>query len=315
MQRSTADGGTTLYLPTCRAQQASPDGLIFNVLFQGSVKKEDEADNDLSIKPYDRIDLKTIEPNLVTPELFQMAIDCMEPSPDTSLNSCATNIKADGLTIGDVSYFNYEKGEAADTRGKVALAVLIDMSGSMGGLVYPFPPYYEDTRSNVLAAFPLDFAFGNNATDKGNARFSAVVDMIKSLNPDDDLIVFTYNEKKVDVVCELAAIPDASYEDKKANCFGTNRKLVLGVDPDGSGGPLMSMGGNSEGRSPLWYAVREVYEYMKTSDTAKNADYRHILVINDGPDTCAPSAELNRCTGACAQYNTDFATVEGAHRS
>lgn len=312
MQRSAGENGASVYQPTCRALEASPDGLIFNVLFQGSVKKDAQADNDLSIKPYDRIDLKTIAPNLVTPELFTMGINCMEPSPDpdTSAGHCPTNVKADSLTIGDVSYYAYGYGEEGDTRGNVALAVLIDMSGSMGGLVYPFPPYYEDKKSAVTSAFPTGFYFRNNATDPGNARLSAVVDLIKSLNPNDELIVFTYNESKVDVVCELKAEPNASYETKLAQCFGTNRELVLGPDPDGSGGPLMSLTGLAEGRTPLWYAVREAYNYMKVADAAKDATYRHILVIGDGPDTCAPSAELNQCSGACAQYNTDFLTVQ-----
>ena len=43
----------------------------------------------------------------------------------------------------------------------------------------------------------------------------------------------------------------------------------------------------SPGRTPLWSAVQDVYNFMKEKG---RADVRHILVITDSPDTCHPDS-------------------------
>lgn len=310
-KRSTLESGAWVYEPTCQAVATTADSLILNVLLQGQIPEGTEADKDLSIKPNDRVDLRTIVPGMVVPEMFQVGISCMEPSPyaDTSAARCTSGIMAESLPIGDVSYYNYGDGEELDTRGNVALAVLIDMSGSMGGLVSPFPPYEEGRKSDVTLRFPTGFFFRNNATDPGDARLRSVVELIETLNIEDEMIVYTFNEENVDVICYLPGDPTASYETKKAECLSTDRTLVLGAVPTGLGGPLMQQSGTAQGRTPLWFALKEAYQQMRTP-SATSAAFRHILVITDGPDTCSSSADLDRCTGACTKYNTSFSEFQ-----
>ncbi len=310
-KKTVNETGAAVFEPVCRAGQSNPDGVIINVLFQGTSKKGEEEERDFSIKPFDRIDKRVVKPELVTPSIFKLALTCMEEYPDTTDTGCSGEKGgADGLDIGAVDFYSYGRGDAV--RGRVALAVLVDMSGSMSGLVNAFPPYNEDTKSRAVANFPAGFDFSPNATDPAHLRLNAVVELIKSLNPDDDLIVFTYNENKIDVVCDLTSEADPTYDVKKQNCFDTQRSFVLGPDPDGVGGPLLTVEAEAvQGRSPLWYALKDAYEFMNVSEVANSADFKHILVINDGPDTCSPSAaELNVCAKPCTQYYTEFSEIQ-----
>ncbi len=295
------DAGNSVYEPMCRNATGSPDGIMFNVLFQGTQKKEDEADQDLSIKPGDYVSSQQVLESHVTPELFELSVQCMDTLPDPDAHLCNTNISADKLNIQKVDFYRYLGG---DTSEDVALAVLIDMSGSMKGLVDPFPPYREDTFENVTKDMPDGFSFSDNATDSGGSRISAVETLAKTLNKDDQLIIFTFNENKVDVVCDLKDDPDADFEKKKAECFGTNRSLTVD-DPSGFSA-LSSIKGDERGRTPLWDAVDQVYTYVDAHDTDR---IKHLLVITDGPDTCSPSSDLNLCSGLCMQYNTEYETV------
>ncbi len=306
MQKVTGEDGKPSYERLCRSSTEEPDGLQFNVLFQGTTKKGDSAEKDISIKPLDLVDNQTIDPALVTPALFEFGVDCLESYPDDDLYACANQFTGGGdLPIDDVSFFNYYQ-PGSTNQAKVAVAVILDMSGSMNGLATSFPPYNEDSLDKVSSAVVDPQA---NATDPKNSRYAALESFIKTLNKDDALIIFHYNENLFDIACEISGKPEASFDQKLADCFSTDRSFFL-VDQDGNEkNALDELKGDERGRTPLWYAVESVYNVMKTHKVATKYDLRHILVLGDGPDTCGPSTDVSQCTGQCLSYNTSYEQV------
>jgi hypothetical protein len=154
-----------------------------------------------------------------------------------------------------------------------------------------------------------------NATDPKNARYAALESFLKTLNDDDAVILFAFNEYGIEVVCELPGKPGANYDNKIEECFSTDRSLILARSVESVKSALDSLQGEERGRTPLWSAIEKVYSYMQgftyEAKAAGVNDYklRHILVIGDGPDTCAPSPEWNQCTGGCVAYSTPYETV------
>ena len=300
------------YVPVCRSTTEDPVGLQLNVLFQGTTKKGDSGEKDISIKPFDLVDNQTIDPAKITPELFELDISCLEAYPDDNLYQCSNAFSGgDDLPIDRVDFFNYHQPELTNNED-IAVAVLMDISGSMNGLVMPLYPFNEDSFAVVSS-----MAFGTSelATDPKNARYGALESFIKTLNDDDAMILFAFNESGIDVVCEIPGQSGADRATKLEECFSSNRDLITGKDAGLAKTALESLQGEEKGRTPLWSAIEEVYPYMQgRTDEAKEAGVdkyklRHILVIGDGPDTCAPSPEQNQCSGGCVAYSTSYETV------
>ncbi len=300
------------FVPVCRSTTDEPMGLQFNVLFRGSTKKGDSGERDISIKPLELVDNQTIDPSKVNASLFEWDIDCIDAYPDGDLYACSNAFTGgDNLPVEKVDFYNYNQPGSTNNRD-VAVAVLLDMSGSMNGLAIPYYPYNEDPLdivSNVVFDTTL------NATDPKNARYTALENFIKTLNDGDALIVFGYNESGIKVICDLADRGEEDEITKLKKCFGTDRDLITGMAPGATKTALDSFKGTERGRTPLWAAVEFVYGYMRgETDEAKSAkvtdyDLRHILVIGDGPDTCAKSPEQSQCSGGCAAYSTSYETV------
>ncbi len=320
MKMGGEDGSGAAYSSMCRDVANDPAGVQFNMLFQGTQKKGDSADRDMSIKPGDFVDNKFIESERVTPKLFSLNLTCMEPYPDEDLYSCNGPVGGP-VDIQSIDFHSYFKPEL-DNKGTVALAILIDMSGSMKGLVDPVPPYAEDNFANVSSKLS-GVDYGKNASDSGGARFAAVEALIRNMNDEDPVVVFAFSESKFDMVCTLPSAPDADLATKMRECFGNNRDLILG---NGGGfSALDSIKGEEKGRTPLWYAVDVAYRYLQgdkaywVDENGKplgslpgaltKAAYKHIVVVGDGPDTCGPSTDLNQCSNQCLSYNTSFDTV------
>ena len=332
MKKVLGEDGQVDYVPLCRMQDEAADGLLLRILFKGT-QQIDSPDRDQSIRPGDRIDLKEVTTSQVNPGKFELAISCIEKQLPGAAQ-CNTNADCEdcedgktcdvnvgkgfcvdgmkscysGIQTGDVQISRVGFREFTPSRGEnVGVAILVDMSGSNKGFVKPFPPYYEvnnEDPSGVHDDVFMDFA--QRASDIAGTRMNAVKTIIKNLNADDKFIVFTFREYGIDVVCELPGDDTPDNDTKKDNCFGSNRSYVLG---DGDFGPLDDVKPNVGGRSPLWTAVEQVYEYMDTHKRTKNTKYKHIVVINDGPDTCSESSSLDQCSGSCAQFSTSFDTV------
>lgn len=307
------------YVPVCRSTTAEPDGLQFTVLLQGTANTSDSGDRDISIKPFDQLKSGTVDSAKVTADLFDLEISCLESYPDDDLHQCADvgNV-GKAVSIDRVDFFNYHEPELTNNE-KVAVAVLMDISGSMNGLANPSYPFNEDSMDVVtniiydpISLAPDPMSMG---TDQKNARYGALESFIKTLNDDDALILFSFNEYGIDVICEVAGKLGADKSAKLRECLHTSRAPILEPPEGSSKSALASLQGEERGRTPLWSAIEEVYPYMMgQTDESKSAGVgnyklRHLLVIGDGPDTCAPAPEQNQCAGGCIVYSTSFETV------
>jgi hypothetical protein len=311
MSKVSSGSSSHSYEPSCRSNGTSPDGLMFQVLLLGSSKGPD--DHDVSIRPGSYIHRKAITEESITTDLFELELSCIEPLPDAEPYNC-DNPNVQSVQIHDVDFFSYHKANV-DDKGTVALAILLDMSGSMQGWVNSSPSYSEHNALTVSGTYLME-----NATDPNGVRFAGVEKLITSMNDKDPVIVFAFSEDSFDVVCSLAK-PGASLEQNIGDCLGTNRDLVLGENALSAKSALDSLKGKEWGRTPLWYAVDFVYRAMDGdnlvwSDSAvpkalKSAAFKHIVVVGDGPDTCALSTDLNHCRGQCAAYHTPFEEVLG----
>ncbi|MBP7125485.1 VWA domain-containing protein [Myxococcota bacterium] len=273
---------------------ARTDALLFSVAMigteVGTATDPSEKDNDTAIRPGDLVkkgrDQRAVVEvgNTVTESLFQVDLECFEPYPDEDLKTTA---QCQGLagprnaTPQKIDYRSYYEGEyrpAASDREALSLAVLIDQSGSMKGFVEPETGLEAKDKSNAWDSQN----FKDHASDSDGQRVSAVRSLFSLLNPGDRAGVFQYGEAvglRPTIVCD--DIYGATEEEKRRNCFGTNRTVI--TESRAFSKLVQSPGG----RTPLWAAVKDIYEFMKTST---NSRVRHILVINDGPDTCHPDS-------------------------
>jgi hypothetical protein len=137
-------------------------------------------------------------------------------------------------------------------------------------------------------------------SDPGVARVTAVKQFLTSLDDSDKTIVFVFGEYPLDktqpvtkakVLC-FDAKGNTAEEELRKRCFSTDRSLVLSKHVVGSNTEEAELDKlqklpETGSRAPLWSAVKDVYEFMR--DKA-DTDVRHIIVIDDGPDTCDPSS-------------------------
>ena len=309
------------YAPICGPDDGTPEGLLLQFVYRGYAKPG-ENDRNLGIRPGDRligtevtearmaatlgtVSVACVEAAIRSAARCALGADCAEdetcdPSPGKgfcvdALASCYSGVEVDGIPAADVSYRAH-----VPARGiPVGVAILVDMSGSNKGFVKPYPPYQEVDNhdpSGLHADALTDFL--PRGSDPNGTRMNAVKTIIESLNEDDKHIVFGFNEYRIDVVCALAGRPDASDALKKDNCYTSSQSVTLGA---GSFGPLDDYETQVGGRSPLWTAIDEVYGYMRDHPRTQVTPFKHIVVITDGPDTCAEGPDLDRCSGPCEE--------------
>ena len=303
VQKQTDSDGESTWVPFCRSSTEDPDGLFFNVLFVGSTKKDDSGEKDVSIKPLDFVNNKEINPEGVTPDLFDFRTTCIEQLPDEDIFTC-TGMPAQDMSISSVDFFSYHVSESTNHEN-VAVAVLLDISGSMEGFIAPNPPYNEEGFDNVSGTYLKD-----NATDPNGQRYDALKSFISTLNKQDALIVFTYNES-VKVACYLSQ-DEPDIDKKMEKCFSTDKEKVVGIQSNETKSALDKFKGTEKGRTALWSALEIAWDFMQIKKNRDKYRLRHILVIGDGPDTCSDGAETINCEGSdqsCAQLNTSFTKV------
>jgi hypothetical protein len=306
----TNEGGVKRYEPVCGATSpgsGDADGLALKVLFLGSQKKEGE-DRDASIQPGDHVESSMVTPEGTTPSLFELSFDCMDRLPDESPTTCESGLATGSPQVDSIDFYAYEQNGSA---GDVGVLFVLDLSGSMQGLVNPFAPYQykEDTYDSIAQKLPGGLNFQQNGTDPAGERFKALQDAIEqSLNAEDSILVVAFNENSFKVVCEIPGYVDQDPDLMMNECYGKNRSLFLGHEGvEAEIGELVKLQGKERGRTPLWYAVNRAYDFMREQDQT----FRHIVVIGDGPDTCSESAELNHCSGPCTQFRTEFEEFRG----
>ncbi len=331
--RATDVDGALRDSPVCRPEDGAPDGLLLQFVYKGYGTKGG-SDLDLAIRPGDRIiktkvtearmaasfgtvSLSCIEEALRGAVRCALGADCApgetcDPSPGKgfcvdALASCYSGVQVAGVPVEDVSY----RAHTPERGVPIGVAILVDMSGSNKGFVKPYPPYHEvdnQDPSGLHEDALTDFL--PRGSDPNGTRMNAVKTIIENLNEDDRSIVFGFNEYGIDVVCALPGDPDADDAVKKDNCYTSNKSITLG---SGRFGPLDDYKSQVGGRSPLWTAIYEAYGYMRDHPRTQATPFKHIVVITDGPDTCAEGPDLDRCSGPCAEdYNATWEETRNA---
>lgn len=305
------------YKPACEGEF---DSLIFRLNFMGmGITGEEVSDKDLSLRPGDILKAYGHEtkkrfvlsvPETVNESNFTINIKCMEPYPDVDLGKEAkcqgaenpvSNIAPNGLWYS--SYFSKSKSgyypRTFEHKDLLGVAILIDQSGSMKGFI----DKKTGQEANEKKIDKTDFQ--SYGSDVLNHRLGAVITFLKSLNPTEKSIVFQFGEGvstsgEAKVVCYN---PDNKKEiELRADCYGTKRELVLGTEDGKIPSQLKSLETDLSGRTPLWAAVMDVYDFMSK---VKNTEVRHVIVIGDGPDTChETSPHYNKFMGdtPCANF-------------
>lgn len=258
------------------------------------------VDRDQSIRPGDSVDRQPVIPDeSVTKDIFQLNIGCVDAYPDGDILSgqACQGVTSPTTDIERVSF----QAIAEERLEPISVALLIDQSGSMNGLVNPAPGDSQEDQSGLFVP-PADFS--TFASDFSDFRFAEASGFIKALNDDDKLVVYTFNESDgVNVACTLEAPDEVS---RAEACFGTRRDIFLNQ--------FSSLQGKARGRTPLWEAVDTAWEFLKSRATGP----RHIVVIGDGPDTCvATDNEWYRSDrSACASVGfNDFKAKVAAERA
>jgi len=264
------------------------DGLITNVVFQSTQRRDSSgADLDLSIRPRDVIQTRIVDGesaddiNLSNPGNMRLDLGCINPVGSTG--SCEGAVAS--ATLDRVTY----EANTPDRSAGHNVMVLIDQSGSITGLVRDLT--FKEARD--VPDFPPNFL--EVASDRNNLRLSVAKRLLRTLNSGDRPGVLAFNETNgLTVPCSLS-VQDVQQD--LDTCFGArNRDIWLeGID---------NLPGKTGGRSNLWLAVKTAYDYLRSKNDRQRSN--HIIVLTDGPDTCAGENRLG-CQTPCT--SADFAAL------
>jgi hypothetical protein len=277
------------------------DGLITNVAYLSSQRRGGgggaPSDTDVSIRPNDVIDTRVVDGglqddiNLSSVGNIGFQIDCINPASTTG-NDCAGTVPSATLDA-----IRYVANTPTRSRGHNVM-LLVDQSGSVGGLVRDVI-YKEERVPN-----PLPQNFGEVASDRTGLRLAAARRLLGILNTEDRFGALAFGEGiTLSVPCS-DAINDVQQD--LATCFGARNRDIWSAGIDG-------LQATTGGRSNLWSAVKTAYDYLR--DTVRDTQRsNHIVVLTDGPDTCAGENRLT-CQSPCNtadyaqfvdQLETDF---------
>ncbi len=286
---------------------ATVNSLLYSVNLVGTevggTDVSTESDKDTSIRPGDLVKKGTNQRAVVqvgetiSEADFRVDVECLESYPDVDLTGVAACQGVVGprdatpQKLNYRSYFTNEYRPSASDRDAMAIAVLVDQSGSMKGFVE------TETDLEVMggSSGPWDpVNFKAHASDPDGQRLTAIKSFFSLLNPNDRAGVFQFGEtvgSTPKIVCDIAG---AKEDDRRRDCFGANRTVVFGCTTAEkaagctlTGKDFTTLGVNAKGRTPLWAAVSDVYSYMKSGVGSR---VRHMVVITDGPDTCHPDS-------------------------
>tara|TARA_B100000029_G_scaffold515483_1_gene622701 strand:+ start:3928 stop:5718 length:1791 start_codon:yes stop_codon:yes gene_type:complete len=256
----------------------------------GSGQTED-PDKDRSIRPGDTVaqgaEREVVEEGVsVTKDTIDIEMDCIEAYPDDDLTGAQS--------CGDLSEpaspmqtLTYEE-ITASRNDHVSVALVIDDTGSMLGLVNKGD--YKEERAAATDCLLLS-NISSYGSDTKRYRLSEGKTFINSLNDDDELILYSYNgEAGVKVVCTETAETELERANK---CFGTRRDIFVNA--------TSQLTGTASDRSNLWDAAATAWEFLKENATGQ----KHIVIVNDGPDTCTASEDYRRGVPACSATGYD----------
>ncbi|MCB9736361.1 MAG: VWA domain-containing protein [Deltaproteobacteria bacterium] len=280
---------------------ASATGIITNVAFISTQRKEG-SDQDLGIRPGDVVDGRTVggglpdDINLTNEGNLQLQVDCIDSAPhfDPAGTATCQGAANPSFSLDEVHYEanNAKRGDGHN------IIVLVDFSGSNVGLVL------QDANRQNLEARPGSFIPASDiksiASDFQNIRIAAVKRFIRTLNPNDKVGVLLFSEKFTNHLVVPCSLAQGDLQNDLNTCFGKSDVSIW----NGTGaGALDSYGGTAEGRSTLWEGIDFAYDFLTNLNDLKRGD--HILVISDGPDTCAAGENATACESACSTTTAD----------
>lgn len=285
-----------------RVCDAGPvDGLITNVALVSSQRKAPPnssaaTDRDQGIRPGDIVETRRVEGglpddiNLSTLTNVGLEFDCIDPTPAPDPNNSSCQGARPTAQLDEVRY-EPNNGDRADGHN---VLLLIDQSGSTAGLVND-GIFTEDSPSRIQ--FPQNF--GDYASDRNDERLAVATKLLQDLNPGDRFGAIAFGEgdgtsATLTVPCEAA---QGSVLQGLGSCFGVNRDIWRG-----SRG-IPALGSREGGRANLWEAVDTAYNFLKGLRDTTRAN--HIIVVTDGPDTCAVGEGLGGCQSGCSTFKYD----------
>ncbi len=279
------------------------DGLAVDLQFISTERKEQGQtvfDKDKSIQLGDDINRQIVDEGDLTVENVKMTIDCVKQASPALSRECeaGTDLMAPNSQIVKVGHVKFADRFEAWGGGEgvgVGVVVLVDQSGSVSGFVQPNPAVDPPDASKPDQHYEMDYNAANLAitkwqqeqadpgvlerlaSDKKHFRQTALQSFISGLNKTDKLLVMSYNEElKNKLLCSAVELENPTMKD----CFVTRRDWVTKG--------LNDLPGNEGGRTPLWEALYNAVEFLQ-AETELAA--KHIVVLNDGPDTCNPNSE------------------------
>ncbi|MCC6620645.1 MAG: VWA domain-containing protein [Deltaproteobacteria bacterium] len=293
--------GDGAWVRVCAADARLATGIITNVVLASTQRRPDGAgprDDDLSIRPGDVVEARTVggdlpvDIDLETAGHLGLELDCIDPQPqpNPSAGGCQGAVPSAQLDGVDYVAHTPSRAEAHD------VILLIDQSGSIGGIVAPDEGYREDEDGR----FDLPNNFGDLASDRFSLRLAAARAFTDSLNEADRLGVIAFGERLANGAGLKVPCADAAGLDVQAGlaaCFGPDREpwhATSGID---------SLRGDALGRSNLWRAVQAAYDFLAARPAS--AASNHIVVLTDGPDTCVDGESLTRCASRCSTVTHD----------
>ncbi len=264
----------------CGVGQA--DGLVTNVVFRSTGRGNNssvDADRDLSIRPLDVIQTRVVDGgspddiNLSNVGNLNMNLGCINVASNTT-GTCEGALAT--ATLDQIRY----NANTPDRSVGHNVMVLVDQSGSISGLVRD-GSYKEQRIVDQIPSRPGDFA-----SDPRSLRLSVAKRLLSTLNSTDKVGVLAFGEQmNLSVPC-AGAVNDVQTD--LGTCFGArNRDIWVEID---------RLQGNTGGRSNLWLAVKTAYDFLRAKNDRVASN--HIIVLTDGPDTCAGENRLT-CEAAC----------------
>lgn len=297
------DEATQSMVPACSAGEPV-DGFRMTFALKSTEQKGSAAGNkDRLVRENDRVSGKTVTVGpgeAISADKFSFGQGSNTLEKVQSLDNVGNALPSASAQASKVTFTPRSESRNAP----IAVALLIDHSGSMVG--YVDPSNYFETKTQVGA--PID-----ERTDKFQHRFGAAgTSFIANLNSSDKLITWTFNEDGLRLPC--TAVPSAATEPLAAeeNCFTTNHGLYYDATT-GTGGITTVSNDSARGRTPLWRAVHHAWEFLNASAPELP---KHIVVLSDSPDTCSSAGDWwiqdEACAGGASVDYLDFKAVVDA---
>jgi len=276
------------------------DGIMTNVVLTSSARFDE--DSDLSIRPGDIVEARTVgggQPSdivLDDPQNLRLELGCIDPVPRSTAAAC------DGATPTiHVDQITYE-AKVPDRATPHNVILLLDQSGSLAGLVDP-----NDHTESADPAIPANF--GDLASDGMSVRIAAAKTFIDSLDANDRLAVIAFGEHLgggagLQVQCPAGSTE--TFQGALQACYGVDRAPWTTPEQCATCG-IERLIGQASGRSNLWKALDVAYTFLRDDQSGDAAASNDIVVLTDGPDTCASGEHAAPCASACsATGSADF---------